>query len=124
MEMKDIILVAGVPMTFLLGIGNLIYNILLSRRTAFINTVTSERVKRIGTLRDNLSKFVGLNHHWFVSSPRGDDELDDTTKLEEVKRDLRVLKYLIKLQLNPKATIDRAIMALVDEIADKASAYK
>jgi hypothetical protein len=69
---------------------------------------------------------VGLNHHWFVLRPQGDDDLDATTKLKEVKRKLPVLKYLIKLQLNPtpEARGDRAIMALVDEIADKASAYE
>jgi hypothetical protein len=121
MEAKDISLFTGIGVTLLLGIGNLIYNILLSRRTAFINAVTSERVKWIGNLRENISKFVGLNHHWFVLR----HDIDNAQK-DEMTRDLRVLRYYIKLQLNPKsdAIIDQKIMTLVDDIADKAAQYK
>jgi hypothetical protein len=118
MEWKDIGLVVGIVTTFALGVGNLVYNILLSRRTAFINTVTSERVKWIGKLRENLSSFVGLTHYWFVSKNDGDHE-----KLESVKRELRVLRYHITLQLNPKpeAALDQEIKRLVEEIPDIAS---
>ncbi len=93
MEAKDIILISSVAVTFLLGIGNLIYNILLSRRTTFINTVTSERVKWIGKLRENLSSYVGLTHYWFVSKRDVDPQ-----KLEDILRDLRILRYHITLQ--------------------------
>ena len=115
MDSKDIALFAGVAVAFLLGVGNLIYNILLSRRTAFINTVTSERVKWIGKLRENLSNYVGLTHYWFVSKRDVDPE-----KLEDILRDLRILRYHITLQLNPSLTadIDQRIMKLVREIPD------
>jgi hypothetical protein len=120
MDAKDIGLIAGVAVTFMLGVGNLIYNILLTRRTTFINTVTSERVKWINNVRENISKFVGLNHHWFVLKHD-----IDKAKIDEITRDLRVLRYYIKLQLNPRpeAMIDKKIMEIVDEIADKTSTY-
>jgi hypothetical protein len=118
MELKDISLIAGVVVTLLLGIGNLIYNVLLSRKTAFINTVTSERVKWIGNLRENLSRFVGLNHHWFVLHRDLDEE-----KKDEITQELRILRYKIRLQLNPSpsAHVDGQIMKLLDEIADRGS---
>lgn len=121
MEIKDIGLIGGVAVTFLLGVGNLIYNVLLSRRTAFINTVTSERVKWIGNLRDNLSKFVGLTHHWFVLK----EDIEEPKK-DDMTRELRVLRYHIRLQLNPspKATIDRDIMEMIEQIADSAPNFK
>jgi hypothetical protein len=116
MELKDIGLIAGVAVTFLLGIANLIYSVVWNRRTSFINTVTSERVKWIGKLRENVSNYVGLTHYWFVSKRDVDQQ-----KLEDVLRDLRLLRYQITLQLNPKAHIDRKIMQLVREIPDHAS---
>lgn len=108
----------GIIATAALGVGNLLYNVLLSRRTSFINTVTSERVKWIGKLRENLSTFVGLTHYWFVSKRDGDPD-----KLEAVLRELRILRYHITLQLNPKpeATVDQDIKRLIDAIPDIAS---
>jgi hypothetical protein len=117
MEWKDIGLIAGVAVTFLLGVANLIYSVVWNRRTSFINTVTSERVKWIGKLRENVSNYVGLTHYWFVSKD------DDPKKLKDILRDLRILRYHITLQLNPspEAHIDRRIMQLVREIPDHAS---
>jgi hypothetical protein len=118
MEWKDIALIAGVRVTFLLGIANLAYSIRWNRRAAFINAVTSERVKWIGKLRENISRYVGLTHYWFVSKRDVDPQ-----KLEDILQDLRVLRYHITLQLNPKpeAQIDQRIMQLVREIPDDAS---
>ncbi|HEY1721741.1 MAG TPA: hypothetical protein VGG27_10880 [Magnetospirillaceae bacterium] len=109
---KDIGVIAGVIVTLLLGAWNLLYSIRTNRRAAFINTVTSERVKWIGKLRENLSKFVGLTHQWL--SVHGSDR----DKAEELVGQLNVLRYEIKLQLNPTSSLDRAIIELVNEIPD------
>lgn len=118
LEAKDIVLISGVVVTLLLGVGNLFYNFVLNRRTSFINTVTSERVKWIGKLRENISTFVGLTHYWFVSKHDVDQQ-----KVEDILRELRVLRYHITLQLNPKpdAVIDKKIMQLVRDIPDSAA---
>lgn len=118
MEFKDIALFLGIALTFLLGISNLIITLYLNRRTTFINTVTSERVKWIGKLRENISNYVGLTHYWFVSHRDIDPQ-----KLEDILQDLRIFRYHITLQLNPNpdAIIDQKITRLVKEIPDIAS---
>ena len=50
----------GIVVTFILGVWNIINNYRINNKTAFINTVTSERVKWIGKLRENISRFCGL----------------------------------------------------------------
>ena len=52
MEWKDIILLIGVTVSLVIGVGNIVYNFIINRRTAFINAVTAERVKWIGKLRE------------------------------------------------------------------------
>jgi hypothetical protein len=49
--MKDDFYSLGIVLTAILGAWNLANNYRLSRRTAFINTVTAERVKWIERLR-------------------------------------------------------------------------
>ncbi len=62
--MPDVFLSLGVILTFLLGVWNIVNNYRTSRRTSFINTVTSERVKWIEKLRENISTFCGLTYTW------------------------------------------------------------
>jgi hypothetical protein len=110
--MTDAFLSLGVIFTFILGVWNIIYNYRNSRRTSFINTVTSERVAWIERLRSNISKFCGLTHTWMMSQLHGkDSEADVLKQLDE-------LRYYIRLQLNPKAeaSLDRKIETLISEI--------
>jgi hypothetical protein len=60
MEYKDIFYAVGIAATFLIGLGNIVYNIHINRRTTYINSVTAERVKWINALRENISKYAGL----------------------------------------------------------------
>jgi len=71
MEPKDYVLGAGVLATFILGIWNAVANWRSSRRTAFINTVTTKRVKWLGTLREYISTFCRLSHTWQFSGLEG-----------------------------------------------------
>jgi hypothetical protein len=50
----------GILVTLVLGVYNAVQNYRSSRRTTFINTVTSERVKWIEKLRQSISTFYGL----------------------------------------------------------------
>jgi len=45
MEGKDLVLAAGVVVTLVLGVWNAITNHRINRRTNFVNTVTSQRIK-------------------------------------------------------------------------------
>jgi hypothetical protein len=100
----------GVILTFVLGAWNLLNNYRLSRRTAFINMVTAERVKWIDKLRDNIATFSGLIYTWQASSLASKPESLDFEK--QVDR----LRHLIRLQLNPTGPHDREIENLLEEI--------
>lgn len=110
--MKDIVFSLSLIFTFLLGVWNIINNYRVARRTAFINTVTVERIKWIEKLRDNISTFCGLTHTWRSSELEGkSDELEMLKQLDK-------LRYLIRLQLNPGGEYDKEIESLIAEIPD------
>jgi hypothetical protein len=106
----------GVILTFALGVWNLLNNYRMSRRTAFINTVSAERVKWIDKLRENISTFCGLTYTWQASNLEGKPESLDFEK--QVDR----MRHLIRLQLNPAGTHDREIerlLAAIPQLTDK-----
>ena len=87
---------------------------IVAKRTAFINTVTSERVKWIQKVRENVSRFVGLTHTWLRSE-------EDEAKRQALTEEIDVLRYHIKLQMNPESTLDMAIIEKIDKIPNLAS---
>jgi hypothetical protein len=111
-EIKDIVLGIGILVTLFLGVWNLVANWRLSRRTAFVNTVTAERVKWLGTLRENISTFCGLTHAWSFSALA--DKPDAHTTLLQLDK----LRHLIRLQLNPDGVHDKEIESLIARIPD------
>ncbi len=110
LEPKDYILGAGVVVTLVLGIWNAIANHRSSRRTAFINTVTSQRIKWIEQLRQDVSAFSGLTRTWCFSVLEGKPQEYDA--LKEIDR----LRHVIRLRLNPAGIQDRKIEKLIEEI--------
>jgi hypothetical protein len=110
--MKDIFFSIGIILTFIVGIWNIVNNYRTSRRTAFINTVTSERVKWIQHLREDLSTFCGLTYTWSVS------KLEGTEEEKEIIKQIDKLRHYIRLQLNPdpNASLDRRIEELIKRV--------
>jgi hypothetical protein len=117
-ETKDIVTFIGILVTLALGIYNTVQNYINSKRTTFINTVTSERVKWIEKLRQSISTFCGLAHYWRFSTEHGSTE--QRAKIEEIDK----LRHLIALQLNPKGSIDNEIECLVGEIVSMSSGHR
>ena len=110
MEAKDVVYAVGIVLTFALGVWNLVVSYRNTRRASFINTVTSQRVKWIEQLRQDISSFSGLTYTWCASDLEGKpQELD---MLKEIDR----LRHVIRFRLNPEGTHDRRIEALIDEI--------
>lgn len=104
-EAKDLLLQAGVVVTLLLGLVNLYFNLRATKRTAFINTVTSERVKWIAKVRENISTLCSLCDQWMLHRTQANTaELQQ--KIERVKNEVR-------LQLNPNDPEDRDIERLL-----------
>jgi hypothetical protein len=111
-KMKDAVFSLSLIFTFLLGVWNIVNNYRMARRTAFINTVTAERIKWIEKLRDNISSFCGLTHTWRQSELEGKpDELDVVKRLDK-------LRYLIRLQLNPAGASHKEIESPIALIPD------
>lgn len=110
MEPKDYVLAAGVVVTLLLGVWNAVVNHRSNRRTTFINTVTSQRIKWIEQLRQDIGAFCGLAYHWSHSEMEGKQGEGDM--LKELDR----LRHVIRLRLNPLGEHDRTTEALIEEI--------
>ncbi|MAZ86052.1 MAG: hypothetical protein CL693_00190 [Cellvibrionaceae bacterium] len=107
MSDKDILYSLFIAITFLIGIANWFH----ARKTAFINTVTSERVKWINKLRENVSEFCGLTHHW-VHTELSEEESNTVLK------DIDKVRIFIKLQLNPKDPTDKDLIRIIDKIPE------
>ena len=110
MEAKDYILGIGVAVTLVLGIWNAIVNYRVGKRTTFINTVTSQRIKWIEQLRQDIGAFCGLVYHWSHTA------IEDKPKEDEVLKQLDHLRHVIRLRLNPEGEHDKKIEALIEEI--------
>ncbi len=115
MESKDIAYIVGIAFTAIIGIWNLWANTQNNKKTSFINTVTSERVKWLEKLRGNISTFAGLTHTWTRNTLNTEEE--KTELLKEIDK----LRYLIRLQLNPKIenkipNVDKRIEELIAKI--------
>jgi len=110
MEPKDLIYGAGILFTFGLGAWNLLVNYKTTRKTSFINTVTSQRIKWIEQLRQDIAAYCGLTHTWFYSGLAGTDKEHDV--LKEIDR----LRHVIQLRLNPDGDLDKQIQALTQAI--------
>lgn len=60
MGSNDVIAISGIAVTFVVSVANLIYSLRTNRRTIFVNTVTTSRLKWIDTLRDEVSEFIAV----------------------------------------------------------------
>ena len=107
-ESKDLFLQIGVLVTLVLGIVNLYFTLRSAKRTAFINTVTSERIKWIAKVRDNVATLCSLCDQWMLHRTQ-ENTPDLQRQIERVKNELR-------LQLNPKDAEDKEIERLLQRL--------
>lgn len=110
MEPKDYVLAGGVIVTLVLGIWNAFANHRINRRTTFVNTVTSQRIKWIEQLRQDIGAFCGIVYHWSHSEMEGKPEEG------EMIREFDRLRHVIRLRLNPLGELDQTIESLIKEI--------
>jgi len=105
MDSKDVAYIIGILLTFLLGVWNLVQSYRATRKSSFINTVTSERVKWIEKLRRDISRFLSF------FSETGEKLLE-----QKVPQEIDRLRHVIRLRLNPDGEQDRKIEKLIAEI--------
>jgi len=112
MSPGECITVIGILTTLGVSVFNLINSYRHNKKTAFINSVTSSRLKYIQDLRNAVASFCGLVNSYSIRS----EEITPSQKWELTKESDR-LKFLIRLHLNPiDVKWDHKISPLLDEI--------
>jgi hypothetical protein len=118
MGSNDAIAITGIAVTFVVSVANLIYSLRTNRRTVFVNTVTTSRLKWIDTLRDEVSEFIAV-------TTRLSDHSSPPDKRAELLLQRDTLLHQIVLHLNPVDLEDQRIKTLATrtrEISDKKDA--
>lgn len=105
MGSNDVVAITGIAVTFVVSVANLIYSLRTNRRTIFVNTVTTSRLKWIDTLRDEVSEFIA------VTTRLADHSLPLDKRTEMLlQRD--TLLHQIALHLNPVDPEDQRLKTL------------
>ena len=104
-EFKNILTVGSVFIAFI-SVAFTFYN---SKKTIYINTITTSRIKYMDSLRQHISDYCGLALHITLT------ELDDTQRVKLIEEFDR-LRFLIKLYLNRKNNFDLKIIEKLDAI--------
>jgi hypothetical protein len=110
-DAKEIVTLLGIGITFIVSSIGLYVSLRNTKKTLFINSITSSRIKWIDVVRKNISDFCGLTYHFALT------ELEKGEK-QKVIEQIDRLRFLIKLQLNRGDKFDRKIMAKIDLIPD------
>lgn len=113
MESKDWIAIIGIGVTFLISCANFLYSVVNSRRTMFVNTVTTSRLKWIDSLRDKVSEFISVTVRLVDTTTGIGNENRGTLLLE---RD--TLLHQIVLHLNPNDEEDQRIKDIADHVKE------
>ncbi len=111
-SLTQIFTLVGVILSFIVGAAGLWIAIKNARKTNYINSVTSSRIKYIQDIRNKISDFCGLVYSYNTKLTKLSDD-----KLFEIQKEFDKLKYLIKLHLNPEDTYwDDKILKMIDDI--------
>jgi hypothetical protein len=111
MASSDIVAITGIAVTFAVSVANLIYSLRTNRRTIFVNTVTTSRLKWIESLRDKVSEFIAVTTRLSEAAAPSEDR-----GALLVQRD--TLEHQIALHLNPIDAEDLKIRTLVDHVRE------
>ena len=114
METKDILTLLGILFSFIVGATGLIIGLRNSKKTIFINSITSSRLKYIQEIRNSIAEYCGLFYGYSILMKNS--TTPSTEKMEILKK-LDNLKYQIMLYLNPEDKLwDTKIISLIDSI--------
>jgi hypothetical protein len=108
---KDMVAIAGIAVTLLVSLANLLYSLWSNTRASFVNTVTASRLKWIDSLRDKVSEFIAVTTRLSDRRPPPGERAAVELLLQ---RD--TLLHQIVLHLNPHDSEDQRIKKLVDEV--------
>jgi hypothetical protein len=107
----------GLILTFIVGIANLIFSIRNVKKSTYINSVTSSRIKYIQELRTNISQFCGVVFRAYNYNLNMESLGLTAEKTMQLEIEADKLKYLIRLYLNPEDVYwDEKVTWLIDDI--------
>jgi hypothetical protein len=87
------------------SVANLIYSLRSNKRTVFVNTVTTSRLKWIDSLRDKVSEFIAV-------TARLSHRANHSEKAEDLLLQRDTLLHQITLHLNPSDAEDQNIKSI------------
>jgi len=105
MGSNDVVALIGIALTFLVSVGNLIYSLRNNKRTTFVNTVTTSRLKWINSVRDEASEFIAV-------TTRLSDRSAQPEKSGELLLQRDTVLHRLILHLNPLDVEDQRIKTL------------
>jgi hypothetical protein len=114
MEAKEKIALLAIAATFVVALVNLVYTILNNRKTAYVSTVTTSRLKWINSLRDKVSAFISVTVR--ILNPEKTSLPPET--LQTLLRERDTLMHQIVLHLNPNDKEDQAIQRAVESVVE------
>ncbi|MDM1508306.1 hypothetical protein HX082_02715 [Myroides odoratimimus] len=111
MKTAEIVTLVGITLTFIIGVSNLLIVLFNARKTTFINSVTTSRLKYIEELRDAISELCSV-----IINLESEEEINTEERTKLLKQ-INKLKCKIKLYLNPLYEYwDGKIIKLINEL--------
>jgi len=115
MKTTEIVTLIGIGLTFIVGITNLIVILTNAKKTTFINSITTSRIKYIQELRNTIAELCSL-----VTSYKSRISRLSYKDHFELLKQTNKLKYQIRLYLNPADEYwDEKILELINQIVIK-----
>lgn len=115
MTTQELVMLIGIALTFIVGITNLIVILTNSKKTTFINSITTSRIKYIQELRNTIAELCSL-----VTSYKSRISKLDYADHFELLKQTNKLKYQIRLYLNPADEYwDNKLLELTNQIVIK-----
>jgi hypothetical protein len=94
------------------AIVSVAYGIYHSRKTTYINAVTTSRIKYMENLRNYIAEFCGLALYYSLTEKNITDEKEKNQIREKFDR----LRFVIKLHLNRKDIFDMQVIEKINSI--------
>ena len=111
-KITQIVTLIGIFLSFIVGAAALFIGINNSRKTIFINSITSARIQYIQKIRESISEFCGLVYAYHANALK-----TGSTEALEIQKRYDNLKYLIQLHFNVMDEyFDPEILRMINEI--------
>lgn len=113
-EIKDIVALIGIGATFCISLAVLIFGLHNNKKTIFINSVTTSRIRYMEAVRNSISEFCGLSLNITLT------DIDESEKKKTLEK-IDFLRFQIQLFLDREHNFDKKIIEKIKIIPDLAN---